>query len=369
MKLKEISEITNAELLGQDDLDIQGIATLPKEAQANELAFVFPHKFSKAKKYLEENKAKVLVISKKLNEDKLFQSFLEGKELNLLLVERPKYAMGKILPSFAKQRFTPQDIHPSAVIDETAKLASGVKVGALSFIGPNVEIGENTVIHARVTINAETKLGSDCLIHSGVVIEDDVSIGSRVEIQANAVIGSDGYSYSTEEATNLEKMQAGDFSFNMDRQVQHKVISNGTVVIEDDVEIGANSCIDRATLATTKVGKGSKIDNLCQIAHNVQIGKDCLIIAQTGIAGSAEIQDRVTVAGSCGIGDGVTIGNDVVVGAFSAVNSSLDPFLPVLGIPAVPYGEYMRRHRVLLKLPKMAEDLRKLKTSVREVSK
>lgn len=368
MKLEEISTITNAELIGDKDREISGIATLPKEAKAGEIAFVFPNRFTKAKKYLAENQAKTLIISNLLNSDKMFQNFISDKELNLILVERPKFAMSQLLPHFIKERFKPSEIHPTAVIDESAKLAKGIKVGAMTFIGPNVEIETGTVIHARVTINANSKLGEDCLIHSGVVIEDDTIIGNRVEIQANAVIGSDGYSYSTEEATNLEKMQKGDFSFNMDRQVQHKVLSAGNVVIEDDVEIGANSCIDRATLASTKIGQGSKVDNLCQIAHNVQIGKDCLIIAQTGIAGSSEIQDRVTIAGSCGIGDGVTIGNDVVVGAFSAVNSDLDPFLPVLGIPAIPYGEYMKRHRYLIKLPKLAEDIRRLKNQARVIN-
>lgn len=365
MKLKDLALIIDGDLHGDESHEIKAIATLPKEARDNEIAFVFPNRFTKAKKYLIDNKADTLIISETLYADKMFQNFSEGKNFNLVLVKRPKYAMSQLLPSFIKDRFKPSEIHPTAVVDETAKLSEGVKIGALSFIGPGVEIGSNTLIHARVTINSNSKLGEDCLIHSGVVIEDDTLIGNRVEIQANAVLGSDGYSYSTEEATNLEKMQKGDFSFNMDRQVQHKVLSAGHVVIEDDVEIGANTCIDRATLATTKIGKGTKLDNLCQIAHNVQIGKDCLIIAQTGIAGSSEIQDRVTIAGSCGIGDGVIIGNDVVVGAFSAVNSDLDPFLPVLGIPAIPYGEYMKRHRCLMKLPKMSEDLRRLKNQAR----
>lgn len=365
MKLKAILELLDAELAGDENFEVVGIASVPELAQEKEIAFVFSHRFSKAKKFLNKSQAKVLVISKALFADNNFQEFLKEQNLNLVLVERPKFALAQLLPHFAKERFKPVLIHATAVIDESAQIADNVSIGALSFIGPNVVIEAGTVIHARVTINANSKLGNYCVIHSGVVIEDHTEIGDRVEIHANAVIGSDGYSYSTQDATNLEKMQNGDFSFNMDRQIQHKVISNGNVVIENDVEIGANTCIDRATLASTRIQEGTKIDNLCQIAHNVQIGKDCLIIAQTGIAGSAEIKDRVTIAGSCGIGDGVTINNDVVVGAFSAVNSDLDPFLPVLGIPAVPYGEYMKRHRYLMKLPKMGEDIRKLKSSMR----
>ncbi len=369
MKTKEIAQIINAQIQGNDNLEIKNIATLPKEAKEAELAFVFPERLTKAKKYLQENKAKVLVIAAALNEDEKFQDFIKDQDITILVVKRPKFALSLLLPSFQKACYKPDGVHPSAVIDESVKLAEGVVVGAFCYLGPNVSIGKNTILYPRVTITANASLGEDCKIRSGVVIEDYSEIGDRVMIHANTVVGSDGYSYATQDATNLEKMQKGDFSFNMDRQVQHKVNSAGKVIIEDDVEIGANVCIDKATLATTKIGLGSKIDNLCQIAHNVQIDKDCLIIAQAGIAGSSKIGDRVTIAGKTGCGDGVTIGNDVVVAAFSAVNSDLDPFLPVIGIPAIPYGEYMKRQRVLVRLPKFAEEVRKLKSTVKDLSR
>ena len=369
MNLKEINEIVSGSLKGDESLAIDGIATTPAEAQEGELAFVFPDKFAKAKKYLENSKAKALIIAQALFDEQKFQDYIADEDINLILVKRPKFALSQISPKFVKERFKPSGVHPTAVIDETAKLANGVCVGAMSYIGPGVEVGANTVIQARVTVNANSRLGKDCHIHSGVVIEDYSQIGNRVEIHPNAVIGSDGYSYTTQEATNLEKMQKGDFSFNMDRQVQHKVVSAGNVVIEDDVEIGANTCIDRATLASTKIGQGTKIDNLVQIAHNVELGKDCLIISQTGIAGSAKIGDRVTMAGSSGCGDGVSVGNDVVCAAFSAINSDVDPFLPVMGAPAVPYGEFLKRQRAFVRLPKTQDEVRKLKREVDKLGK
>ncbi len=239
----------------------------------------------------------------------------------------------------------------------------------MAFVGPASSLGSGTKIFPRAYIGTGVVIGQNCEIRAGAVIEDYCVIGDRVIIQPNAVIGGDGYSYTTEEPTNLEKMQKRDFNFSMDRQVQHKIISAGNVIIEDDVEIGSNTCVDRGTIGPTLVGCGTKIDNLCQIAHNVQIGKDCLIIAQTGIAGSAKIGDRVTMAGASGCGDGVEIGNDVVVGAFSAVNSDVDPFMPVLGAPAIAYGEFMRRQRAIAKLPKQQEEFRKLKSRVEELGK
>lgn len=371
MKLKKIADILDAKLEGNENFEVKELAVTPAEASETALALVFPTKFSKASRFLKNSRAKALIIPIELNEDELFKEYraenLSG--VSLILVKRPKFALSKIITHFEKPRHKPTHIHPSAVIETNAKIGKGVSIGALAYIGENVVIGDNSIIHSRVTINSNSQLGENCELHSGVVIEDYTEIGSRVEIQANAVIGADGYSYITEEATNLEKMQKGIFEFRMDRQIQHKVNSAGNVIIGDDVEIGANSCIDRGSIGPTRIGDGTKIDNLCQIAHNVQIGKDCLIISQTGIAGSAKINDRVTMAGGSGCGDGVEIGNDVVVGAFSAVNSNLDPFLPVLGAPAIPYGEFMKRQRVLVRLPKLAEDVRRLKAKIDELGK
>ncbi len=373
MKLKELALITKSIIQGNENSEIESLAATPKLASTQQLALIFPNRFSKAEKLLKESQALVFLISNELEQDKEFQAYRESRKndnLNFIIHPRPKYALQKLISHFEKERFKPASgIHPSAIIDLSAKINPNASIGALTFIGPNTTIGAGTIIHPRVTIGAYSSIGENCLIRSGVVIEDYVEIHNRVIIHPNTVIGADGYSYITEEPTNLEKMQKRDFNFSMDRQIQHKINSIGNVIIYDDVEIGANTCIDRGTIGSTVIGEGTKIDNLCQIAHNVQIGKDALIISQTGIAGSARIGDRVTMAGASGCGDGVEIGNDAVVGAFSAANSDVDPFMPVLGTPAIAYGEFLRRQRAIVRLPKQQEELRKLKAKVDEMSK
>lgn len=373
MKLKELALITKSIIQGDESNEIESLAATPKLASTQQLALIFPNRFSKAEKLLKESQALVFLISNELEQDKEFQAYRESRKkdnLNFIIHPRPKYALQKLISHFEKERFKPASgIHPSAIIDPSAKIHPSASIGALTFIGPNTIIGAGTIIHPRVTIGAYSSIGESCLIRSGVVIEDYVEIHNRVIIHPNTVIGADGYSYITEEPTNLEKMQKRDFNFSMDRQIQHKINSIGNVIIYDDVEIGANTCIDRGTIGPTVIGEGTKIDNLCQIAHNVQIGKDALIISQTGIAGSARIGDRVTMAGASGCGDGVEIGNDAVVGAFSAANSDVDPFMPVLGTPAIAYGEFLRRQRAIVRLPKQQEELRKLKAKVDEMSK
>ncbi len=370
MKLNELKAITGSRIEGDEDYEVESIAAQPNQASPEQLALVFPGRFSKAEKLLKGSSAKVFLISEELNQDKDFLQYKTDKNLILLIHSRPKYALQQIISHFEKARFKPASgIDKTAVIDPTAKIHPSASIGALVYIGPNTSVGAGSVIHPRVSIGAGVNIGEECLIRAGVVIEDYVQIANRVIIHPNAVIGADGYSYITAEPTNLEKMQRGNFSFSMDRQIQYKINSIGSVIINDDVEIGANTCIDRGTIGPTVIGEGTKIDNLCQIAHNVQVGKDVLIISQTGIAGSARIGDRVTMAGASGCGDGVSIGNDAVVGAFSAANSDVDPFMPVLGAPAIAYGEFMRRQRALARLPKQQEELRKIKSKVDELGK
>ena len=372
MKLSQVAQLTNSTIQGDSEAEIDSIAASPKLASAKQLALIFPGSFSKAEKLLCDSNAVSFLISEALESDPKFLAYKDSRKkdnLNFIIHPRPKFALHKLVTHFEKARFAPAaGIHPNAIIDPSATIDPSAQIGALSFIGPNVKIGARTIIHPRVTINQGSTLGEDCLIKAGVVIEDYVEIHNRVIIHPNAVIGADGYSYITEEPNNLEKLQKQNFNFSMDRQIQHKLNSIGNVIIKDDVEIGANTCIDRGTIGPTLIGEGSKIDNLCQIAHNVQVGKDVLIIAQTGIAGSARIGDRVTMAGASGCGDGVEIGNDAVVGAFSAANSNVDQFMPVLGAPAIAYGEFMRRQRAIARLPKQQEELRKLKAKVDEMS-
>lgn len=368
--LEELAKKLNAKLCAEGDIEISSIATSPENASADQLAFVFPDHEKKALKMINASKTKNLVLASKLEDSEKIQEVIAEKKLNLIYCKRPRFSLSIIAKIFCPARSRSKTgIARSAVVEESAVIDVEAAIGELCFVGENSKIGANTVLMPRVYIGANVEIGEGCLLHPGVVIEDYCKIGNRVEIQANAVIGSDGFSYSTEEASNLDKLKSGDYSFNLDRQVQHKIISSGAVIIEDDVEIGANTCVDRGTLADTKIGTGTKIDNLCQIAHNVQIGKDALIIAQAGIAGSADIGDRATLAGSCGVADNVSIGNDAVLGAFAGAHSDINAFMPMLGIPAIPYGEFMNRQRALIRLPKMKTEINEIKAELAQLKK
>lgn len=369
---KKIAEIVNGEVLGKDtNHDILALASYPNLAKSNELALIFPTKPSKALKLLSESPARFFIIADTLKNDESFKEHLQKfNDLNFIFVKRPRYALKQIIGLFAKTRYSPSlGIHSSAVVEQGAIIDESASIGAMSFIGPGSKIGPGVKIYPRVTIGLNVEIQAHSVIHSGVVIEDYVQIGKRVIIHANTVIGSDGYSYVTEEPSNLEKMQNGNFNFSLNRQIQEKIISIGSVIIADDVEIGANTVIDRGTIGSTIIGEGTKIDNLCQIAHNVQIGRDCLIVANVGLAGSVKVADRVTIAGGSGCGDGVEIGNDAVIGAYCAVNSNIDPFMPMLGIPAIPHGEFMKRQKAIARLPQYREELRKLEKKVEELAK
>jgi UDP-3-O-[3-hydroxymyristoyl] glucosamine N-acyltransferase len=373
ISLSKIIEITEAEPASHfdEDLKIHNIAANPSEAYDDDLVLIFPYKISKALKMLRTCEGRVIMLSKNLKEESIIQELIsENPQKTFLFVERPRYALKQIIKFFSKrQNELAPGIHASAVIEDSAEIHPSACISALTYIGSNVKIGARVKIYPRVSIGAGTSIGEDTIIHSGTVIEDMISIGKRVIIYSNSVIGADGYSFVTREASNLEKLQRRDFNLKFDRQIQEKIESIGTVIIEDDVEIGSCTTIDRGTIGATKICEGAKIDNLCQIAHNVVIGKDAMIIAKTGIAGSSKIGDRVTMAGSSNCGDGVNIGHDVVVGACSAVNSDLDPLVPVLGEPAIPYGEFMKRQRAIARLPRQQEEFRKLKAKVEDLLK
>ena len=190
-------------------------------------------------------------------------------------------------------------------------------------------------------------------------------------IHSGTVIGSDGYSYVTEEESNFEKAKRGDLNFNLGRQVQHKIPSAGGVVIEDDVEIGANSCVDSGTIGPTIIGAGTKIDNLVQIAHNCKIGKDCLIVGQVGFAGSVVTGDRIVAGGQVGFADNINVGNDVIFTAKSGIHGNIPSNSIYVGMPAVPYQEHFKNEKAMRRLPrkfeKMEEQVKTLEEKINEL--
>ncbi len=256
-------------------------------------------------------------------------------------------------------------IHDSAVIDPTARIGAGAAIGPFAVIGPGVTIGARARIGAHVSIGQGSRIGDDALLHAGVRIAHAVTIGDRFIAHPNAVIGADGFSFKTIEGPSaVEKLRenvleaSGEAVQGSARWA--RVHSLGGVVIGDDVEIGASTTVDRGTIRPTRIGSGTKIDNQVQIAHNCDIGRDCLIAGATGIAGSVQIGDRVVLGGGCGVADNLFIGDDVVAGARTTVLTNIPGGRAIWGTPAVRMQTQIAINKELRRLPRLAARLRAL---------
>lgn len=238
-------------------------------------------------------------------------------------------------------------VHPSAQVDPTAVLGPDVHVGALAVVGPRVRLGARSVVHPHVVLYADVETGPDCVIHSAVQVREGCRLGHRVVVQNGAVIGGDGFGFARD----------GEGRY-------HKFPQVGIVVVEDDVEIGALTAIDRAALGETRIGRGTKIDNLVQVGHSVAVGEDSVLAGQVGIAGSTHIGSRVTLAGQVGVAGHLTIGDGVVATAQTGIPGSVEAGAVVSGYPAIPNRAWLRSSAVFAKLPELQKRLRELERRV-----
>jgi UDP-3-O-[3-hydroxymyristoyl] glucosamine N-acyltransferase len=275
---------------------------------------------------------------------------IEGAAKPQLVVADVNAGLIAALTCFAPQLKPPtQGVHPSALVGANVKIGKGVSVGPYAVIEDNVQIGADTVIAGGCHIGQDTQIGTNCRLDNHVVIYHHCRIGNHVVVQANSTIGSVGFGYA--------------FIDEAHRLIPH----NGGVVIEDFVEIGANSCVDRAKFGNTIIGAGTKIDNLVQVGHNVVIGKCCLIAAQVGIAGSCKVGDGVVLAGQVGLADNIEIGAGTMVGAQAGVVSSVPPQQKVAWTPAIDVRDAARAVIHILRLPKVAEQLKHLTAKVEKL--
>ena len=268
--------------------------------------------------------------------------------ISTIEVERPRLAMMKLLHLFYIPPETPSGIHPSAVVHPEAKVAQNVSIGANVVISRGAEIANGTKLLPNCYVGRNAKIGENCFFHAGCHIGDDVQIGNRVILQQGCSIGADGFSFVTENPDNIEKAkQEGEIKESNTKQKIYKIPSIGSVIIEDDVEIGANSAIDRGTIENTVIGASTKIDNLVQIGHNCKIGKACMIVSQVGIAGSCVIGDRVVIAGQAGLADHLNIGSDSIIMAQAGVSKSFPERSIIIGSPAVPRKDFIKQMKVM----------------------
>ncbi|HSM92228.1 MAG TPA: UDP-3-O-(3-hydroxymyristoyl)glucosamine N-acyltransferase [Anaeromyxobacteraceae bacterium] len=270
----------------------------------------------------------------------------------LLVVENAYLAFAKISTLFHPPREPLPEIAPTAVIHPTATVHPSAQVMPLACVGPGAVVGPRTIVFPGAHVGQDAKVGADCVLYHNVVVRERCVLGDRVILQPGVVIGADGFGY----ALDLEGDGHGPRHF--------KVPQAGHVVIEDDVEIGANSCVDRATLGVTRVGRGAKIDNLCQIAHNVEVGPLCILASQVGIAGSTKLGMGVVLWGQAGVVGHLTIGDRAVVNAQSGVGHDLEAGARVAGSPAKPDVQWARNSAVFDRLTDMRRELRELRKEV-----
>ena len=334
LTLSELARLVDGDIVrGGLDLSVDGIASLD-EAGPSELSLLGNEKYRS--QYL-ATRAGAVIVPRGLS---------EGPEgCALIAADNPSLAFGLAVKHFvaARARVFSPGVHPRACVDDSARLdPAQVRIHAGAVVMAGAEIGAGTEIGPNCVIGEGVRIGRDCLFYGNVTVREHCLIGDRVILQPGAVIGSDGYGYELAEGRHV------------------KVDQVGIVEIQDDVEIGANTTIDRARFGRTVIGEGSKIDNLVQIAHNVQIGKHCLVVSQTGIAGSARLGDYIVVAAQAGVAGHVKIGAKAVLAGRAGVTTDIEGGKTYSGHPARPYMEEQRSRALVRNLPKLAERIKAL---------
>ena len=335
-KLGEIANLVRGELVGDPEIDITGISGI-KEAKKGDITFLANSKYSPL---VQTTKASAIITSR--------EKVKSAKPL--IKTDNPSIAFAKVVNLAAPKDIRhPQGIHSTAVISSGAKIAKSVAIGACAIIEDGVEIDDGTVVYGGCYIGYGTKIGKNCLIYPNVSVREKIDVGDRVIIHSGAVIGSDG------------------FGFEMAQGVQEKIPQIGTVSIEDDAEIGANVTIDRARFEKTVIGRGTKIDNLVQIGHNVVTGENCIIVAQAGIAGSSVLGKDVIIAGQVGVVGHIHIGNKAIVAGQSGVTKSIPDGGKVFGYPAQPHESARRIHACIQRLPKLYKKIKELEEKIKKL--
>jgi UDP-3-O-[3-hydroxymyristoyl] glucosamine N-acyltransferase len=333
----ELARHVGGRVVGDETVLIRRIASL-ESAGAGEIAFV------EDKKLLERagaSRASCLIVP-------------EGAQVEaacLIETKSPKLAFALVAELLHPPKRHEPAIHQTASIAESADLDLSVFIGARVEIGERTEVGAGTQIHAGAVVGDDVRIGRDCVIHPNVVLYDNVTLGDRVILHACVVVGADGFGYVPDE-----------------KNFRHKFPQIGTVTIEDDVEIGACTCIDRAALGRTRIGRAAKIDNLVQIAHNVEIGERVVIAAQTGISGSTVIEDDAIIGGQVGFGDHVRVMSGAIIGSKAGIlpGKIVRPGV-WWGIPVQPLDEYKRINAHVNRLPQMREEIKELRRQIREL--
>jgi len=334
-KLKELGQWVNGTVIGDGEIEISGVSAID-EAQTGEITFIANPKYLPK---LDETHASAVIVSKEVTRG----------EKPLLSVANPYLAFAKILTLFSKKPYQPKGIDPKAWIAPTARLGKDLTLFPFVYIGDHCSIGDRVTLFPGVYIGEDSSIGEGSILYPNVSVYPGTVIGKQVILHSGVVVGSDGFGYVKEGKKNV------------------KIPQVGRVEIEDDVEIGANTTIDRATLGKTIIRRGVKIDNLVQVAHNVTLGEDSIIVAQVGIAGSTKIGSNVILAGQVGVADNIEIGDNVMVGAQSGVGHNLPANQAFSGTPSIPHREWLRAATLFQKLPEMRKTLIEIEKRLKKI--
>jgi len=342
----EIASHVGGRIAAGGEQSIERVAGL-ESAGEGEIVYLDNEKFLDA---AVASRASCLLVSEDLAPR--FSSATDGNTPTLIVVGSPKLAFASIAALLHPQKQRGPEIHPTAVISATANVALTAYVGPGAVIGDHTTVGVGARIEAGVVIGDNVTIGADCVLHANVTLYDDVTLGDRVVLHAGVCIGADGFGYVR------------------DDMGYHKFPQIGTVLIEDDVELGAHTCVDRGALGRTRIGRGTKIDNLVQVGHNVDIGERVVIASQTGISGSVIIEDDCVIGGQVGFGDHIRVQSGAVIGSKAGIlpGKIVRPGV-WWGVPIMPLDEYKRRNAHLSRLPEMRDEIKELRRRLEELEK
>lgn len=332
MKLFQIAELFNATVEGEPEIEITGVKSL-EDAKEGDISYIADSRYINLAK---QSKASAFIVKEKI----------EGLDKTQIIVQSPQLVFARLLEMFYVKPHPYLGISEKAYISSSAKIGKNVTIYPFVYIDDNVSIAENTVIHPFTFVGRDSQIGADCIIYPNVTIREGVKIGNRVKIHAGTVIGADGFGYVFSEGKH------------------QKIPQVGGVIIEDDVEIGACVTIDRATVGNTVIGQGTKIDNLVQIAHNVKIGKNVIIVAQVGIAGSSSVGDGCILAGQVGIADHVEIEGGTIITAQSGVMPGKLQRGVYSGTPVFAHRDWLKANAVFVKLPELYKKIKELEQKI-----
>ncbi|WP_425039316.1 UDP-3-O-(3-hydroxymyristoyl)glucosamine N-acyltransferase [Primorskyibacter sp. S187A] len=352
--VKEIAAALGADAFGAVDVSIEGVAE-PADARDSDLALAMKPEFAQQ-------------ISEGAAQAAMLWDGADWQAMGLkaaITAPRPRFAMAGLSAMMdAGQGFAP-GVHPSAILDPSAEIGEGTQIGPGAIIGPRAKIGAGSVIGPLCFVGADAQLGARAYLREHVSIGRGVQIGAGFIAQPGVRLGGDGFSFVTPEESGVERMRdtLGDQG-EITRQSWARIHSLGGVEIGDDVELGANVCVDNGTVRATRIGHGVKVDNLTQIGHNVIIGDDCLICAQVGIAGSSRLGRNVVLGGQTGVSDNVFIGDNAITGGATKVLANVPAGRVMLGYPATKMSSQMETYKALRRLPRLFRDVASLQKAV-----